>query len=89
MKKIILFILVVITLLSLCYMSVEIYDYYNKKNKVDSDKTLVTIDDKIMKVNNEIEEELKKEEEVKIEKKDKIEELELWKKRKQEIIENM
>ena len=89
MKKIVLTLLVVLAVVSLIFAGLKVYDYYNKKNKVDNDKTLISIDDKIHKVDLKIQEELKKEENIKLEKKNKIEELESWQKKKKEIMENL
>ena len=89
MKKIILVLVIVLAIVSLIFAGLKVYDYYNKKNKVDNDKTLISIDDKIHKVDLKIQEELKKEENIKLEKKNKIEELESWQKKKKEIMENL
>ena len=89
MKKIILALVIVLAIVSLIFAGLKVYDYYNKKNKVDNDKTLISIDDKIHKVDLKIQEELKKEENIKLEKKNKIEELESWQKKKKEIMENL
>ena len=89
MKKIVTIIIIILAIVSVVFAGYKALDYYNKKNKVDNDKTLLSIDDKIIEVEKKIQEELKKEEDIKLEKKDKIEELELWKQKKKEIIENI
>lgn len=89
MKKIVFILTIIIAVISLVLAGFKAFDYFNKKNKVDSDKTLISIDDKIHEVDLKIQEELKKEEDIKLQKKDKIEELESWKQKKKEILENI
>lgn len=89
MKKIVLCILIILTVISLFLAGFKVYDYYTKKNKIDNDKTLINIDDKIHEVDLKIQDELKKEEDIKVEKGNKIEELEQWKQKKKEILENI
>ena len=89
MKKIVLVLTIVLALISLCFAFFEVVDYHNKKSKVESDKTIINIEDKIHEIDLNIQEELKIEEDIKLDKKDKFEELELWKKKKKEIIESI
>ena len=89
MKKIVLVITIVLALVSISFACFEVIDYYNKKNKIDGDKSIINIEDKIHEIDLNIQEEIKIEEEIKLEKREKFEELELWKKKKKEIIESI
>ena len=89
MKKVILFLTIIVTITAVTFAVLEVSNYYNKKKKIDNNTMIQEIEDKIKEVENTIKEKEEQENKVKEEKKDKIEELEKWQKKVKEMEENL
>ena len=85
MKKIIMGITLIVSIVSIIFTSLEIKDYYSIKKSNDGKKMIDDITKKIEIKEKEIEDKTTEEEKLKEENKDKVEIIESWQKKKEEI----
>ena len=85
MKKIIIGITIIASIVAAVFAALEIKDYYSTKKNNDGKKMIEEVTEKIKNVEEEIKEKTTEEEKLREENKDKIEVIESWQKKKEEM----
>lgn len=89
MKKIIAFLTLIISIVIGVVAVLEVKNYYDEKKKIDDNTMIQEIEEKIKKEEELIKEKIEEETKVKEENKDKVEVLETWQKKVKEMEENL
>ena len=89
MKKIIISISLIITIVAVAFAILEVDNYYKEKKKIDDNTMIQEIEEKIKKEEELIKQKLEEENKIKEENKEKFEELETWQKKVKEMEENL
>lgn len=85
MKKIIISITFIISIIAVIFAVLEVNDYYSKKEKNKINGNIIEVEEKIKKAEQDIKTNEEKEKKLIEDNKGKIEELELWQKKVKEI----